>query len=320
MQDARERTFEHGIVGGLIAGAIIAAWFLVVDLAAGDPFGTPATLGAALFEPTPDTGRTSLILLYTALHFGLFAALGAGTAVFLRATGLSPGWTLGLLFGIVVLDGIHYLGLLGFDERLLGVLPWPHVVGANLLAGLALMTYLHGAEEAGGPLGFAAVRAHPILREGLVVGLVGAVAVAVWFLLVDLASGRPLHTPAALGSALFLGADGPGEVQRTLPVVAAYTVVHGLAFWGVGAAFVAVARQLERAPQLAYLVLLALILVEAVSFGALVAFGEWVLGTLSLWAVGVGNLLAVGAMTGWVWHTRPELRRRVAREGFASTA
>lgn len=320
MQDARARSFERGIVGGLIAGAVIAVWFLVVDLVGGDPFRTPATLGAALFEPSPDTSRTALIALYTVLHFGVFAALGGFTAILLRATGLAPGWLLGLLFGIVVLNGIHYLGLLGFGERLLTVLRWPHVVGSNLLAGLALMTFLHGAEGAESPLGFAAVRSHPVLAEGLIVGLVGAVAVAVWFLLVDVAAGRPLHTPAALGSALFLGADGPADVQRSAPIVLAYTVVHGLAFWGVGALFVAIARQVERVPRVAYVVLLALILLEAVSFGVLVAFGGWVLGTLSVWSVGVGNLLAVLGMAGWLWRTRPELREGVAREGFASTA
>lgn len=320
MRDASGRSFEHGIAGGLIAGAVVAVWFLVVDLAGGDPLRTPAILGAALFEPTPDTSRTSLIVLYTVLHFGVFAALGAFTAIFLRATGLAPGWLLGLLFGVVVLNGIHYLGLVGFGEELLTVLPWAHVVGANLLAGLALMTFLHGAESAESPLGFGAVRSHPLLAEGLIVGLVGAGAVAGWFLLVDIASGRPLYTPAALGSALFLGAEGPAEVQRSVPIVIAYSVVHALAFWAAGALLVWVARQVERIPQLAYLVLLALILLEAVSFGVLVAVGEWVLGSLSVWSIGVGNLLAVLAMAGWVWRTRPELREGVAREGFASTA
>lgn len=320
MPDASGRSFEHGIAGGLIAGAVVALWFLAVDLVGGDPFRTPATLGAALFEPSADTSPTALIALYTVLHFGVFAALGAFTAVFLRATGLAPGWLLGALFGIVVLNGIHYLGLLGFGEDLLTVLPWPHVVGANLVAGLALMTFLHRAEGAESPLGPGAVRSHPLLAEGLIVGLVGAVAVAVWFFLVDMAAGRPLYTPAALGSALFLGAEGAAEVQRTAPIVIAYSIVHGLAFWGTGVLFVAIARQVERVPRLAYLVLLALILLEAVSFGVLVVFGEWVLGTLSVWLVGVGNLIAVGGMAGWLWRTRPELRERVAREGFASTA
>jgi hypothetical protein len=44
------------------------------------------------------------------------------------------------------------------------------------------------------------------------VGLIGAAAVAVWFLLVDLLLGSPLRTPGALGSAIFLGVSDPSEI------------------------------------------------------------------------------------------------------------
>src|SRR5205823_1851736 len=40
-----------------------------------------------------------------------------------------------------------------------------------------------------------------ILREGFIAGLIGAGAVALWFLIVDIIAGRPFFTPAMLGSA-----------------------------------------------------------------------------------------------------------------------
>ena len=41
-----------------------------------------------------------------------------------------------------------------------------------------------------------------ILYEGILVGLAGAAAVAVWFFLYDLAAGMPFRAPALLGAAL----------------------------------------------------------------------------------------------------------------------
>src|SRR6266481_4682276 len=43
-----------------------------------------------------------------------------------------------------------------------------------------------------------------ILYEGMLVGLAGAIAVAVWFFVYDVAEGTPFRTPALLGAALLL--------------------------------------------------------------------------------------------------------------------
>jgi hypothetical protein len=45
-------------------------------------------------------------------------------------------------------------------------------------------------------------RAEHIVREGITVGLIGAVVAMLLFLVVDVAAGVPLRTPAILGSAL----------------------------------------------------------------------------------------------------------------------
>jgi hypothetical protein len=43
---------------------------------------------------------------------------------------------------------------------------------------------------------------HDLFREGLITGMVGAAAVAVWFLITDLIQGRPLSTPSILGQVI----------------------------------------------------------------------------------------------------------------------
>lgn len=56
------------------------------------------------------------------------------------------------------------------------------------------------------------MRVTRILREGFWAGCIGAVAEAVWFLIIDTIHGRPFFTPAMLGSAVFWGATSPGQV------------------------------------------------------------------------------------------------------------
>ncbi|MFQ5689837.1 MAG: hypothetical protein ACE5HQ_06165 [Gemmatimonadota bacterium] len=307
-----------GAISGWIAGTVVVVWFLAVDVAAGDALRTPLTLGEVLFGSAAASSPALAVLLYTILHFLTFLSLGMVMSAFLALTRLRPGWLIGLLFGVGVLDAVHYAGLLLTDVRVLNVLPWPHVVGANLLAGLASMTYLHGATRATNPFGLGFFRQSPVVFTGMGTGLVGAGALALWFFLLDIAAGAPFRTPAALGSALLLGA-GAQSAQATPGIVLAYTLVHVAAFAVAGMVFVAVARQLERVPSLGYLVVLAFIVLESVSFGVLVSFGEWVLGDLSLWEIGVGNLLSVAAMAGWVWRSHPVLRARLAERGYASS-
>jgi hypothetical protein len=53
----------------------------------------------------------------------------------------------------------------------------------------------------------------PILRlivelsyqDGIVASILGALAVALWFLIFDAARGRPLYTPSTLGTARYRG-------------------------------------------------------------------------------------------------------------------
>src|SRR4029434_6033898 len=69
-------------------------------------------------------------------------------------------------------------------------------------------------------------RAGHVVREGIIVGLVGAAVAMVLVLIVYLAAGAPLRTPAMLGAALFHGARSTGEAPITTPLVLGYTLVH----------------------------------------------------------------------------------------------
>ena len=141
---------------------------------------------------------------------------------------------------------------------------------------------------------------------------------AAWFFLVDVLTGTPFLTPGALGSAVFLGADDPGAVSMAPGLIAAYSVLHIVVFSAVGVFFVAVARGIEHFPSFAYLTTMCAILLEAISFAVLVSVGQAVLGSISLWSIGIANVIAIGSMAGLIWKTHPGLRERVLARGFAS--
>jgi hypothetical protein len=151
-------------------------------------------------------------------------------------------------------------------------------------------------------------RPEKLLTRGLITGLYGAAAVALWFFFIDFSDGHPFRTPAALGSALLLGVSKAEAMQVTFGVVAAYTVVHVIAFAVAGMLFVAIAEQVERSSSLVLLTVPSAIALEVVVVTGLALRGDWVLGAVGVWSVLVANVLAVSAMGWYVWRTHPTLR------------
>ena len=73
----------------------------------------------------------------------------------------------------------------------------------------------------------------PWVREGIVAGVLGAAVIAVLFFVVDVAHGRPLWTPHALGTALFLGELAPPDAAVSPALIGGYTFIHGWVFVSV---------------------------------------------------------------------------------------
>jgi hypothetical protein len=135
-----------------------------------------------------------------------------------------------------------------------------------------------------------------VLREGVVAGCIGAAVVAVWFLVFDLARGRPLLTPALLGAVVFQGASGPVGVEPALGPILGYTILHGLAFVAFGVVAASLIAASEREPALIIAVVILFACFETFFLAVEGALGKSVVGGLVWWAVLVGNFLAVIAM------------------------
>ena len=75
---------------------------------------------------------------------------------------------------------------------------------------------------------------HSIVRDGIVAGVLGATAVAVWFLGVDILYSHPLATPAALGTRCAAAVRAAGHVKVRWCSSWPYTIFHYAAFIAAG--------------------------------------------------------------------------------------
>lgn len=135
-----------------------------------------------------------------------------------------------------------------------------------------------------------------VLREGVIAGVLGAATVAVWFLVFDFARGKPLLTPALLGSAVFQGLRDPAGITISLGPILGYTVLHGLTFIAFGVVAAALIAASEREPTLFIAVVILFACFEMFFLGALGALGRSMVGALVWWAIVIGNLLAAIVM------------------------
>ena len=305
MTQAESNRVVHGAVGGVLAGIVVVVWFVIMDLVAGDPFGTPARLSSAVLREEFTRPWPRLIALYTVLHFGVFAAMGVATNWGLRALELEPGVVVATIFGFFVLNAVHYTGLLVTGTNLLTVVPVLQVTIANVMGGLVMMAYwrrVHGLGAAGPGRDPASVAEPlPILAPGLMTGLVGAAIVAMWFLAVDLVADEPFRTPTVLGSAVVLGAVSLAEVQQTVGVIIGYSILHLATFGGVGIAFVWLTGRIRSTPDFAVHVFAALVFLEVLFLGTAGMASDWVIGELGWLTILVANVLAVAGMGAWIW-------------------
>lgn len=306
--EPRLGTWQRGAIGGLAGGVVLAIWFLIVDGLSGQPFHTPAFLFRVLVGSEAVGLVGAQVALYTAIHFALFLAIGIGVAILLERLHVIPGILLGAVLGFLLFDVLFYAGVTLTGVNVVDYLGWPEVLVGNILAGIALIgtiRLLDGREDVSWGT---ALAEHKVLREGLIVGMIGAIAVAVWFLAIDLAAGRIFFTPAALGSIIFHGATGAAGVQMDAMTILGYTGLHMAAFLVTGliaAAIVALAEDRN-----AYVLLGAILLFvtfETFFIGALTIVAQWLLEVIPWWSIAVGNLVAAATMGYYLWTRHPRL-------------
>jgi hypothetical protein len=145
--EAREHsTVREGLVAGLLGATIVAAWYFVFDVAAGQPFRTPNVLGKVVFrgdlEPGVRDVVPGIVAGYTVLHLLMFALAGVGLTLLAHLAARNLALRMGVWMGLVVtfcfFAGLIYMLTTATGERV----PLWSVVGGSLLAVVAMGWYL----------------------------------------------------------------------------------------------------------------------------------------------------------------------------------
>jgi hypothetical protein len=143
------RVHQEGIAAGVLGASVIALWFLILDTLQGRPLYTPTVLGTALFkgsaalEAAPAAGANlDMVLMFTWVHFLVFAFLGGVVSRLLAVAEAAPD----LGFGIILLFVVFEFGFLAawmvFAEPVLRSVAWYSVFASNLLAAAVMAVYL----------------------------------------------------------------------------------------------------------------------------------------------------------------------------------
>src|SRR5258708_9689691 len=158
-----------------------------------------------------------------------------------------------------------------------------------------------------------------ILREGFIAGLIGAGAVALWFLVVDVIAGRPFFTPAMLGSAVFWGVRDPTTVVIEYSRIIGYTMIHVSAFIIVGTIAAALAAEVENAPHTFYPVVVFFAIFEFGFYVTVAVLAQPLLGSLAWWNVAIGNAIAAYGMGYYLWRGPPHIAHAVETQHCGET-
>jgi hypothetical protein len=141
------RIAENGILAGMVGAAVVALWFLVLDLVTrGTPFFTPSLLGSIAFagkqvdEVTGVSGAA--VFAYTGLHGLLFLGAGLLLAWMFVQFERNPQVGMLLLLLFVTFEAILWGVGVSIVPALAGVVGAWAILVANLASAAAMFAFL----------------------------------------------------------------------------------------------------------------------------------------------------------------------------------
>ena len=149
---------------------------------------------------------------------------------------------------------------------------------------------------------------HSIVGEGTDVGLIGGLAVAAWFLVLDTLAGHPFQTPSLLGQMVILGDRTPDPGQLAFGAILLYTAFHFIVFGFIGMGLVALVHWGIENPVVRYALLPVFLVFEILFWGFLMILSERTHELFPLWAVVTANTLAAVSMAAYLWRRHPGFR------------
>jgi hypothetical protein len=311
------RSARDGALAGLLAGTVLAGLFYFYDLGLGRALQTPAFLFGALTGRGDIQPSLAVIAAFTGVHYLVWVGLGILANSLIDYAELPRNLLIGAVYGLFACSIVFYAGLVMAGTDVLSAPSWPAVFFGNAVVGMVMFTHLHWLRRgtaAATPVSF--VRWHRTLRHGFTAGIIGALAVAVWFLVVDSLFREPLYTPAALGTLLLRGGGGPADISVMWGPVVGYTVLHFAFFILAGVILDGLTGQIQRFPPLAFGLVILFVVFETLFVVMTAVLGSWLLDELDWWSILLGNLVAAVAMGLYVWKVHPALPHSLRREAL----
>jgi hypothetical protein len=146
---------------------------------------------------------------------------------------------------------------------------------------------------------------HSVVSEGTDVGIIGGLAVAGWFFVLDLIAGRPFHTPSLLGQVVLFGDSTPDPSRLVFGAILLYTAFHFFVFALLGMGLVALVHWGIRNPIVRYALLPVFLVFEVMFYGFLEVLSEGTNELFPFWAVVSANTLAALCMGLYLWLKHP---------------
>jgi ABC-type sulfate transport system permease subunit len=136
--------------------------------------------------------------------------------------------------------------------------------------------------------------------DGVFSGLIGASAVALWFLVVDTALREAFFTPSLVASALLRGEPPVADHAVDLTMVAAFTAIHSFLFILFGIAASWVVDQFQHTPDLPLITIGTFLALEGGFVIATKLFVPDLAETIGHGLIVAGNVFAAIGMGLWL--------------------
>ena len=131
---------------------------------------------------------------------------------------------------------------------------------------------------------------------GALAGVLGAVAMALWFLAIDASRGEPFRTPAFLEAAI-LGRDAVSMAPGNILL---YSVIHLAVFALAGVAVAWLLGRIRAVPNLLAGLIVGFVMYEVVFYASVSVTGVDIVGSLGWPEVLTGNLIAGVTLVGYL--------------------
>jgi hypothetical protein len=150
-----------------------------------------------------------------------------------------------------------------------------------------------------------------VAKDGILSGAIGALMVAVWFLILDTIAGQPLYTPSLLGKVLFGVPNAMQDPAVVRSIAAVYTGVHISVFVVVGIVAAYLVAAVEHMPPMRIFFFSFFLIFQGAFFVYGLLGGDELIGKLGVTTVIIANVLAAGGMAAYFAWRHPRARRDI---------